>query len=62
MTSRPPKLYSIAEYEDGFWVEKPDPKAPLEDCVFIQVEGPWKERKWAEHSCKRWNRTWREGA
>lgn len=37
----------VAEYEDGFFVEKPDPSKPLEDCSFVQVAGPYKREETA---------------
>jgi hypothetical protein len=34
--------YSVAEYEDGWFVERPDRRARLESCKFVQVAGPFK--------------------
>jgi hypothetical protein len=46
-----PAIYSVAEYEDGWYVEKPDPIAPLHDCKFVQVAGPYKTERSAERKC-----------
>lgn len=38
------KLYTATEYESGWYVERPDEKATLESCEFIQVAGPFKKQ------------------
>jgi hypothetical protein len=48
-------MHSVAEYEDGWFVEKPDPIAPLHDCKFIQVAGPYKTERAAEKKCNKLN-------
>ena len=52
MTKHYPAIYSVAEYEDGWFVEMPDPIAPLHSCKFIQVAGPYKSEQSAIRRCK----------
>lgn len=47
--------YTVSEYESGWYVEKPNPEAPLEDCGFIQVAGPYKLRETAQRKCDELN-------
>ena len=47
--------HTVAEYESGWYVEKADHQAPLEDCVFIQVAGPYKRRETAQRKCDELN-------
>lgn len=35
--------YLVAQYERGWYVEKPDPSKPLDACCFIEVAGPFKD-------------------
>lgn len=40
-----PRAATVSKYEDGWFVEVPDYSKPLDECVFIQVAGPF-EHKW----------------
>lgn len=51
--------YHVAEYEGGWFVEEPDPKAPLEDCKFLTLTGPYKTERDAQIACDRFN--WAKG-
>jgi hypothetical protein len=50
-----PKEYTVSEYESGWYVEKPDPGAPLEDCKFIHVSGPFNCEADAQTICDAYN-------
>lgn len=49
------EVYSAAEYEDGWWVEKPHPTKPIEECVFVQAQGPFKNKETAEKWARKLN-------
>ena len=53
-----PREWVVSLYESGWYVEKPDPKAPLEDCKFIQVNGPFNTKEDAEKVASAYRNAW----
>lgn len=37
-----PREWVVTQYESGWYIEKPDYTKPIEDCVFIEIGGPYK--------------------
>lgn len=57
LTARATGEHDAVEYENGWYVQKPDYDKPLDFACYITVKGPFKQQATAERWADRLNRT-----